>query len=263
MAAAPSPDATRIALALQGALYVVPFSGGEARRISTWSMEVTHPVWSPDGSRIAFQNYDTEGNYHIWTIAPDGSNATRVTSGPFDDREPSWSADGSRLVFSSDRGGDMQYKIWSIGIADGQYQQLTTGAGAESHPALSPDGTKLLLVENGGVVLVDLVTGARTSRGAGSAPAWTPDGSDVISQGGGYWSVNGIPVNAASEDLFPFPARFLPDGRFLYTGDGKIRIRATTGESVSEVPSAPMSRCAGPFSRRRRSIASTILTGVP
>ncbi|WNG17196.1 amidohydrolase family protein [Cystobacter fuscus] len=236
MAAAPSPDATRIALALQGALYVVPFSGGEARRISTWSMEVTHPVWSPDGSRIAFQNYDTEGNYHIWTIAPDGSNATRVTSGPFDDREPSWSADGSRLVFSSDRGGDMQYKIWSIGVADGQYQQLTTGAGAESHPALSPDGTKLLLVENGGVILVDLVTGARTSRGAGSAPAWTPDGSDVISQGGGYWSVNGIPVNAASEDLFPFPARFLPDGRFLYTGDGKIRIRATTGESVSDVP---------------------------
>jgi Tol biopolymer transport system component len=49
-----------------------PVRGGNATRITDWHLEPTAPVWSPDGKRIAFQNYAPEGNYHIWTIEPDG-----------------------------------------------------------------------------------------------------------------------------------------------------------------------------------------------
>ena len=95
MAAAPSPDGQRVAFTAQGVLWVVPIGGGKATRITGWDMEPTSPVWSPDGSRIAFQNYDAEGNFHIWTVRPNGADLTRITSGAFDDREPrdrSWSA---------------------------------------------------------------------------------------------------------------------------------------------------------------------------
>ena len=51
----------------------MPIAGGTETRITGWEVEPTAPVWSPDGKTIAFQNYAPEGNYHIWTIAPDGS----------------------------------------------------------------------------------------------------------------------------------------------------------------------------------------------
>jgi hypothetical protein len=69
---------------------VIPRPRRHATRITDWHMEPTAPVWSPDGKRIAFQNYAPEGNYHIWTIDPDGATCGRVTTGPYDDREPAW-----------------------------------------------------------------------------------------------------------------------------------------------------------------------------
>ncbi|WP_373896744.1 TolB family protein, partial [uncultured Massilia sp.] len=117
MAAAPSPDGRRIVFSAQGALWVMPAGGGRALRITDYRLEPTAPVWSPDGKRIAFQNYAPEGNFHIWTIAPDGRDPVEITTGPFDDREPAWLPDGSGLVFSSDRSGDGQYKIWRAPLA--------------------------------------------------------------------------------------------------------------------------------------------------
>jgi Tol biopolymer transport system component len=108
MAAAPSPDGKRIAFTAMGALWMLPLRGGIATRITSWDMEPTAPVWSPDGSLVAFQNYDAEGNYHLWVVRPDGADLRRVTTGPYDDREPAWTPDGKGLVFASDRSNDGQ-----------------------------------------------------------------------------------------------------------------------------------------------------------
>jgi len=156
MAASPSPDGKRIVFSAQGALWVMPAGGGSATRITTWRLEPTHPVWSPDGKSIAFQNYASEGNYHIWTISPEGRDATEWTTGPFDDREPAWLPDGSALVFSSDRSQDTQYKIWSVTLKDRSLRRLTVGSGAESNPVVSPDGARLAYADNGNVVTLAL-----------------------------------------------------------------------------------------------------------
>jgi Tol biopolymer transport system component len=250
MAAAPSPDGQRIAFTAQGALWMLPITGGTATRLTDWTMEPTAPVWSPDGGRIAFQNYDAEGNYHLWTLRPDGSGLTRITSGPFDDREPCWTPDGKALVFASDRSQDGQYKIWQIELASGQYQALTHGAGAESSPAISPDGKLLAFTDNTAVagtpqfmppparIYTQPLDRSETARliGPGSMPAFAPDGSGLIYQS----ARRGIQLQdklvASGEDLFPFPIRWLPDGRWLYTADGKIKIHAPQGEGLGEVP---------------------------
>lgn len=236
MAAAPSPDGKWVIFSLQGALWRVSIEGGTATKLTPWGVEATAPVWSPDGQRVAFQSY-ADGNYHIWTIKPDGTDAMAVTSGPFDDREPAWSADGTRLLFSSDRGGDGQYKIWSIDLLTQEQTQLTTGAGAESHPALSPDGTRLAFVNQQKIHIVRLGTAEQPQAvGQGTAPAWTPDGQSLVYQqaNGTGLVVAGSPV-ANGEDIFPFPVRWLPDGRFLYTADGKMKIRGKNGDMV-EIP---------------------------
>lgn len=240
MSVTPSPDGTKIAFALQGSLYVMPVAGGTAKRISTWDMEVTKPAWAPNGSVIAFPNYDADGQWHIWTIEPDGRNPKKLTSGPFDDREPSWSADGSRIVFSSDRGGDSQVKIWSVQVADGSLTQLTKGAGAESNPALSPDGGKLLYTQAGGnnlgtVQQIDLKTGAVSAIGPGFAGAWTPEGDSVVVTTPTSIT-RGAATLASGEDVHPFPVNFLKDGQMLYTANGGIQIRSLAGGASTTIP---------------------------
>jgi Tol biopolymer transport system component len=238
MAAAPSPDGKRVAFTAQGVLWVVPIAGGKATRITGWDMEPTAPAWAPDGSSIAFQNYDAEGNFHIWTVRPDGAELTRITNGPFDDREPAWAPDGKSLVFASDRSRDRQYKIWQVELSSHKHSALTQGTGTESNPVISPDGTQLAFVSGRRIFTQSLVaTAAPKLIGAGLLPTWLPDGSGLAFQSTTKSIMVGSKeVVAPSEDLFAFPVRWLPDGRFMYTADGKIKIRAAAGDQLTEVP---------------------------
>jgi len=62
-----------------------------------------HPVWSPDGSKIAFCS-SRDGNYEIYVTNADGSNQTRLTNNKNDDFDPVWSPDGSKIIlYSSSR----------------------------------------------------------------------------------------------------------------------------------------------------------------
>ncbi len=66
------------------------------------------PVWSPDGSQLAFQHadptadlYPCEVGLHVWVVNTDGTGAHRVTPpGTAMTWSPSWSANGYRLFCS-------------------------------------------------------------------------------------------------------------------------------------------------------------------
>src|SRR5204863_9787230 len=99
----------------------------------------------------------------------------------------------------------------------------------ESNPVVSPDGKQIAFVDTSRVFVAQMTGGAPVQVATGGAPAWAPSGSGLIYQST-TTSLNagGNPV-VAIEDLLPFPVRLLPNNRFLYTADGKIRIRNLDG----------------------------------
>ena len=166
-------------------------------------------------------------------MRPDGSDAKEITTGFYDDREPAWMPDGSGLVFSSDRSNDGQYKIWSYTFANGAYKQLTTGPGAESNPVVSPDGKQIAFVDTVAPSKVyrrpDRPAARRARSAAAACRPGTPNGSGLIYQPTSTSLSSGGKNVVTNEDLFPFPVRLLSNDRFLYTADGKIRIRNADG----------------------------------
>jgi Tol biopolymer transport system component len=59
------------------------------------------PVWSPDGSKVAFRRFNGLDDFDIWVMYADGSGQRRIASGGF----PAWSPDSKRLTFYTSSGG--------------------------------------------------------------------------------------------------------------------------------------------------------------
>ncbi len=87
------------------------------RQLTHFSAVSYDPVWSPDGSRIAFVSQE-KGSDDIWVIYPDGTGARQLTENTWEwDKHPSWSPDSKRIVFWSNRTGVKQIYVMD---ADGR-----------------------------------------------------------------------------------------------------------------------------------------------
>lgn len=241
MAATISPDGTRIVFDLHGILFGLSRAGGTAEALTDVELEPARPAWSPTGDRVAFQAY-ADGNFHIWTMAPDGSDLRQVTDGPYDDREPSWSPDGRRIAFASDRGGT--YDIWTVHLGSGRVHQWTDADTEESEPTWTRRGSRMAYVVDGNRIMASRWSGrAETLVDAGDAtvhaPAWAPDGRRIAyiqnDQLTSNLRVDGE-VIGTSDDVFPFPPRWLSDDELLHTADGAIRTVSLTSGQQTDIP---------------------------
>jgi len=91
------------------------------------------PRWSPDGSRIAFE--DPEGS--LWLIDPDGGNLVEIFDGGDEAGyaiDPAWSPDGTQIIFALNSGPDpFAHPTNELIVinADGSGTPLTVLAGAD------------------------------------------------------------------------------------------------------------------------------------
>lgn len=73
-----SPDGTTIAFSYKGDIFTVPVKGGLAHQITSNPAYDFCPVWSPDGSIIAFAS-DRNGGNDVFVVSKNGGEPSRVT----------------------------------------------------------------------------------------------------------------------------------------------------------------------------------------
>jgi len=181
-------DGADAAIATVTNIWVMNADGSGATpltRLMATNMRSFEPVWSPDGSKIAFLSnraldgsdiLDTNSIANIWAMNPDGSGATpltRLTAVLTDSSAPVWSLDGSMLAFASSRALDGSDAVNTNGTsniwlmkADGSGAiALTKLTVADSFsPAWSPDGSKVFFASVRAFDGSDTTTSNRTSN---------------------------------------------------------------------------------------------------
>ena len=99
----PSMSATDIAFDYAGEIWTVPREGGLARRLVSGLGRVPRPVFSPDGSLIAYTGvYD--GNSDVYVVSATGGEPTRLTYHPDEDVALGFTPDGKEVLSWSPRG---------------------------------------------------------------------------------------------------------------------------------------------------------------
>ena len=167
----PTLSATEIAFAFAGEIWVVGREGGEARRLVTGQRANERPIFSPDGSSIAFTGtYD--GNSDVYVVPSAGGDPTRLTYHPGPDEALGWTPDGTRVLMLSLRetARDLP-KLFTVAKTGGFPEALPLPSGADA--SFSPDGKRLAYVP-----FTQWQPAWKRYRGGQTTPIWIADLSD-------------------------------------------------------------------------------------
>lgn len=94
-----SPDGKTIAFTYQGDIFTVPADGGNATQLTSNPAHDTAPVWSPDGSLIAFAS-DRNGSLDIYVMPVTGGTPKRLTTNSSSEM-PITFRDNGTILFTS------------------------------------------------------------------------------------------------------------------------------------------------------------------
>lgn len=224
-----SPDRSELVFASGGDIWSVAAKGGEARLLVSNPSTEGRPLYSPDGTRLAFISNRT-GNGDIYVLTLASGELRRLTFDDANDQLDAWSRDGKWLYFSSsshDISG--MNDVYRVGADGGTPMQVAADRyTSEYWGAPSPDGKTIAI----------------TARGTTSGQWWRKGHSHLDECEIWLVTVGATPAyrrlsdgNGDGKDLW---AMWSPDGQTVYymsdrSGAENIWKRAAAGGPAAQV----------------------------
>jgi len=145
-----SPDASQIVFAFQGDLFTVSSNGGEAQPLLLSEAYESNPVWSNDGTKLAYTS-DLYGNFDIFIFDFETRKSSRITYHSAKQIPWTFSPDDQFVIFSATLDDDVKNaqfpyglltELYKVPVSGGRVKQcLTTSA---ENVQVSKDGSILL-----------------------------------------------------------------------------------------------------------------------
>jgi Tol biopolymer transport system component len=182
-----SPDASRIAFSSRRSgtldLYVMNADGTGTRQLTLGKQNDSHPTWSDDGARLAFER---DGD--IYVMSAEGGGSRRISDPVADEAAPAWSPDGAWIAYVRRTPGTSARELWLM-RPDGTDRHAVTSQNATiTTPAWSPDSTRIVFASKSGDDVYALFTigvdgkrlrGVVPTASDNFEPSWSPDGAKI------------------------------------------------------------------------------------
>jgi tricorn protease len=172
----PTLSKTHIAFSYAGDLWLVSRDGGDAHLLTSGSGTKTDPVFSPDGSMIAFTG-DYDGNVDVYVMPSSGGMPRRLTHHPGVDEVIGWTADGKAVLFRSRRNSYAGFnRLFTVPLEGGLPHELPLPMA--EFGAFSPDGKHIAYVPVDNNRRLSSI-GWKRYRGGKASRVWIANLSDL------------------------------------------------------------------------------------
>ncbi len=175
-----SPDGSQLLLVLRNDLFIMPSSGGEARRLTDSLARDYDAVWSPDSRHVIFVS-EREANVDLYQVEVATGETRRLTTDPEPDTSPNYAPDGTRIAFLRGANGR---EVRTLSLLGGR-ETLVAEGGFLNSPRWSPDSRWLAYSRRTPAAITNVYVRAEAggpeinvTRWSGSnfGPVWSPDG---------------------------------------------------------------------------------------
>ena len=218
-----SPDGRKLVAtvgpAQEGHVWVFDITGAAQPYKVTFNAHNTQPIWSPDGSRVAFVSTRDGPSRNMFVVPGDGSivDPVHLVASDKDKTSLTWSGDGW-LVYN-ELGDSTRTDLWKQPAGGGKAEPWVQTPFAEYNALFSADGKWVAYVSDPAgtdEVWVRPFPGpgspVRASVAGGHDPTWSHDGKELFYQEGSKLMVAAV---ASTSPLQMHAPKMLFEGGFI------------------------------------------------
>jgi Tol biopolymer transport system component len=225
-----APDRTKIVMAngTPGSptterydLFIKDFESGTLTQFFANTNTADHPAWSPDGTRIAFEEAPSAGSAdRDIKVKTFGTSAPAITLTSTAKREfkAAWSPDSQTIYYAQDNPNPQFLDIVKQPAGGGTVTPVQAASGLDEYqPSISPDGNKMCFTgqtitgnsNSANIYVVDLPTPGALTKISQDDPhgnincTWSPDGTKIAYVRGTFSNGELVMANSDGSSLSP------------------------------------------------------------